>query len=158
MSHQLSPPELGYVDRRRGYKSDDESHLLGGISAFTCNAAGSTTTAVGALPTPATNANVIRVGEEFKIFTAAGAVKEEKIFTVTAVAVAAGTTVTFSPAAAVATASTDVLRLVGTQNTYSNAEMDRRLIALGFTAARVATLTENDKMYQIRQLDDPDSI
>jgi hypothetical protein len=36
--------------------------------------------------------------------------------------------------------------------------MDRRLVALGLTAARVALMTENDKVYQIRILDDAGSL
>jgi photosystem II stability/assembly factor-like uncharacterized protein len=159
MSHQLSPPVSGYVDRRRGYKSDDESHLVAGGAAFTANAAGTTTTIVGADATLATGINVIRVGDEGKIFNSAGAAKEEKIVRVTGAASSTGTTtVTFTPALLANTASGDNFRPVGSGNVYSNAEMDRRLVQLGFTAARVATMTENDKMYQIRQLDDPSSI
>jgi len=158
MSHQLSAPTLGYVDRRRGYKSDDESHLVG-ATIFTANAAGTTLTLVGADGALATGVNVVRVGDEGKIFNSAGVVREEKIVRVIAVASSTGTTtVTFSPTISTNTASGDTLRLVGPSNMYSNAEMDRRLAQLGFTASRVAIMTENDKIYQIRQLDDPGSI
>lgn len=158
MSHQLSPPALNYVDRRRGYRRDDESHAVGPV-VFTANATGTFSSIVGADATLATGANVVRMGDECKLFNAAGAVRSETIVTITSVSSATGsTTVAFTPTLTVASASGDTLRLVGPMNMYSNAEMDRRLVQLGFTAARVATMTENDKIYQIRQLDDPGSI
>src|SRR5690242_19609738 len=58
----------------------------------------------------------------------------------------------------VATVSGDTARLVGNQNLTSTGEKDRRLVALGFSAAYVAKLTENDKDYQLRVSDDPGSI
>lgn len=159
MTHQLgvsTPP--GYIDKRRSYRDDFETRIVAGPVMFTTNALGSTTTAVGANAAPATNTNCIRVGEEFKLFTAAGTLKEEKVFRVTAIAVAGSTTVTFTPAAAVAVASTDTLRLVGVSNQYSSGEKDRRLAELGFTAARINIMTENDKDYQLRISDDPGSL
>ena len=157
MTHQLTPPAIGYVDKRRTYKDDFETRTVMGGAAFTANAGGTTTTLVGADATLATGANVMRVGEEFKLFTTAGVQKQETVFRVTSVASSAGTTtVTFTPAASGATASGDNARLVGAAN--STGDMDRRLVALGFTAARVATMTENDKMYQLRVSDDPGSI
>jgi len=162
MTHQLTAtmaPE--YVDKRRSYRNDFESRVVGGPVAFTTNAGGTTTTAVGANADPTTGVigtNVMRQGDEFKLFSAAGVLKEETVFRVTAIAVAGSTTVTFTPAAAVATISTDTLRLIGGMNQYSSAEMDRRLVQLGFTAARVATLTENDKQMQIRISDDSGSL
>lgn len=156
LSQALSP---GYVDKRRPtLTGDNESRVVGGPTLFTANAGGSTTTIVGANATPSTNTNVLRLDEEFKLFTSAGVLKEEKVFRVTAVAVGGSTTVTFTPAAAVATVSGDQCRPIGVNNQYSSAEMDRRLIALGFPAALVAKLTENDKQMQLRISDDPGSI
>jgi hypothetical protein len=156
VTHQLGDTLHGYVDKRRTRSDDFESHVVAGPVAFTCNATGTTTTAVGANAAPATDTNCIRIGDEFKLFTAAGVLKEEKVFRVTAIAVAASTTLTFTPAAATAPVSTDTLREVGLG--YSTGEKDRRLIALGVATARVATLTENDKDYALRTLDDPGSL
>lgn len=158
MSHQLSPPSLGYVDKRRSYKNDDESHLVG-ATIFTANAAGTTNTIVGIDAVIGSGINVVRYGDEFKLFNTLGNLKEEKIFRVTGAASSTGTTtVTFTPPAAVATASGDTARLVGPMNMYSNAEMDRRLATLGFSANYISKMTENDKIYQIRTLDDPGSL
>lgn len=157
MTHQLGTA-VGYVDKRRKFRDDFESRVTAGPVIFTANGAGSTTTIVGANATPATNVNTLRLGEEFKLFTAAGVLKEETVFRATVVAVAGSTTITFTPAAAVATASTDFARLVGISNQYSTGERDRRLVELGFTAARVATMTENDKAYQLRISDDAGSL
>lgn len=160
MTHQIgSAPAVAYVDKRRLYKDEFEPRVVTGPVVFTANAGGTTTTIVGANATPgAGNVNVIRVGEIFKLFTTAGVLKQETVFRVTAVAVAGSTTVTFTPAAAVATISTDTVRLVDSDALGSSGSKDRRLVALGFTAARVATLTENDKDYQLRVSDDPTSI
>src|ERR1044072_6602326 len=161
MGHQLGVQgdTVGYVDLRRGYRFDEETRVVGGPVLFTCNATGSTTTAVGANATSgATTPNTVRVGEEFKLFTSANVIKVEKVFRITNVAVAGSSTITFTPAAATAPVSGDKLMPVGFNNNYSNAEMDRRLVELGFTAARVATMTENDKLMQIRALDDPGSL
>jgi hypothetical protein len=154
VTHQIGTP--GYVDKRRARQDDFESRMVSGPVAFTCNATGTTTTAVGANATPSTDTNCIRIGDEFKLFTAGNVLKEEKVFRVTAIAVAASTTLTFTPAAATAPVSGDQLKEVGLF--LSTGEMDRRLIALGFSAAYVARLTENDKVYQLRNSDDPDSI
>lgn len=159
MTHQLDAvAHPGYVDKRRGFRDDFESRIVGGPVAFTANATGTTTTIVGANATPATNTNNIRIGDEFKLFTSAGVLKEEKVFTVTGVAVAASTTVTYSPASAVAPVSGDTVKLATTSTQHSSAEMDRRLIALGFSALYVSKLTENDKQLQLRHSDDPGSI
>lgn len=157
MTHQIGSIP-GYVDKRRKYKDDFESRVVAGGAIFTANAAGSTTTIVGANATPATGVNSIRFGEEFKLFTSGNVLKEETVFRVTLVAVAGSTTVTFTPAAAVATASGDIAKLVGATNNYSTGERDRRLVELGFTALQVSKMTENDKMYQIRVSDDPGSL
>lgn len=160
MTHQIgNAPAPGYVDKRRSYRNDFETRVTAGPVVFTANAGGSTTTIVGANAAPGTPTNVVRIGEEFKLFNVTtGTLKEETVFRITAVAVAGSTTVTFTPAAAVATVSGDTMRLVGYSNQYSHGEKDRRLVELGFTAARVATMTENDKDYQIRVSDDPGSL
>lgn len=162
MTHQIGSETHGYVDKRRyvaltrSSKDDFESRVVGGAVAFTCNATGTTTTAVGANAAPATDTNCIRIGDEFKLFTAAGVVKEETVFRVTAIAVAASTTLTFTPAAATAPVSTDTLREVGLG--YSSGEKDRRLLALGVAQTRINAMTENDKDYQLRISDDPGSL
>lgn len=159
MTHQLTAITVNeYIDKRRSYKNDFETRVVSGPVVFTANAGGTTTTIVGANATPATNTNTIRTDEEFKLFNSTGVLKEETVFRVTTIAVAGSTTVTFTPAAAVATVSGDTIKLVGGSNTYSTGDMDRRLVTLGFTAARVATMTENDKLYQIRTSDDPGSL
>lgn len=160
MTHQLTPIVVpGYVDKRRGYRNDFETRIVAGPVVFTANATGTTTTIVGANAAYPAASNVVRIGDEFKLFNVTtGTLKEETVFSVTGVAVAGSTTVTFTPAAATAPISGDTVKLVGVSNQNSTAEMDRRLIALGFTAARVATLTENDKQLQIRTSDDPGSL
>lgn len=159
MTHQINPVNAPhYVDKRRGYRFDLETRIVAGPVVFTANAGGTTTTIVGANATPSTNTNTIRVDEEFKLFNSSGVLKEETVFRVTTIAVAGSTTVTFTPAAAVATVSGDNLKLVGISNQYSNGDKDRRLITLGFSAAHVAKLTENDKDYQLRISDDPGSL
>lgn len=159
MTHLLTAVSApGYADKRRGFRDDFETRIITGPVVFTANAGGTTTTIVGANAAPGAGTNVVRNGDEFKLFNAAGAQKEEKVFTVVSQVVAGSTTITFSPAAAVATVSTDTMKLVGIANSNSPAEKDRRLIALGFTAARIATMTENDKDFQIRTSDDPGSI
>ncbi len=154
MTHQIGTP--GYVDKRRKSRDDFESRMVSGPTAFTANATGTTTTMVGANATPSTDTNCIRIGDEFKLFTSGNVLKEETVFRVTAIAVAASTTLTFTPAAATAPVSGDQAKEVGLF--LSTGEMDRRLLALGFSQARINTLTENDKVYQLRQSDDPDSI
>lgn len=159
MTHQIgSAPAPAYVDKRRLYKDEFEPRVVTGPVVFTANGAGTTATIVGANATVATNVNTVRVGELFKLFTAAGVLKQETVFRITAIAVAGSTTVTFTPAANANTASTDTMRLVSSDAMDSSGSKDRRLVALGFTAARVATLTENDKDYQLRVSDDPTSI
>lgn len=160
MTHQLGAVAIpGYVDKRRLYRNDFETRIVAGPVVFTANATGTTTTIVGANAAYPAASNVVRIGDEFKLFNVTtGTLKEETVFTITGIAVAGSTTVTFSPAAAVAPISGDTMKLVGISNQNSSAEMDRRLVALGFTAARVATLTENDKAYQIRVSDDAGSL
>ena len=102
--------DFAYVDKRKvanpGSPGDSFTHESG-PTIFTANAGGTTTTLVGANATPgAANTNVIRVGEKFRLVNAAGVAKVETVFTVTNVVVAGSTTVTFTPAAKVATVST----------------------------------------------------
>jgi hypothetical protein len=145
-----------YVDKRRSYKDDFESRVVSGPVYFTANAGGTTTTLVGALSNASTAVNVARIGDEFKIFTAANAVKHETIFRITAIAIAGSQTLTFTPAAPVATVSGDYIREVGLG--LSTGEKDRRLVDLGYSLGYIAKLTENDKDYQLRTSDDPGSI
>lgn len=159
-THQISPHiSLGHVDKRRGSPNFDD-RTTRGVALFTANAGGSTTTMLGADAVPNTNDNnVIRRGEKFRLFNNTGVLKQETVFTVTGVASAAGTTtVTFSPAAAANTASGDVARQVNTRDYQSQSDMDTRLLAIGYTQARVDLMTENDKVYAIRLADDPGSM
>ena len=160
MTHQLTLiSDTAYIDKRRSYKNDFETHIVAGPNPLaTANGAGTTTTFVCANAAPGAGTNVVRNGDEFQLFTAGGVAKEATIFTVVSQVVAGSTTITFSPAAAVATASTDVMRRVSMDNQASSADMDRRLLALGFTQARINSMTENDKTYQIRTSDDPGSL
>ncbi len=159
MTHQLTAPHVNFADKRRSRSDDLESRVVTGPVMFTANATGTTTTIVGANATPGTNTNVIRIGDEFKLFNVTtGTLKQETVFRVTAVAVAGSTTVTFTPAAATAPISGDTAKLVQSDDLSSSGNMDRRLIALGFSATYVSKLTENDKLYQLRISDDPGSI
>ncbi len=166
MAQVMTSPSLqvDYIDKRRLALSTTQltnTTRLGPVT-FTANGAGTTTTIVGANAAPGTNdVNVIRRGEDVKLFTAAGVPKEETIFKVTTIAVAASTTVTFTPAAAVATASTDFMRLVGQGSMDDIYDLDARLIALDsttYTQARIDTMTPNDKIYALRTLDDAGSL
>lgn len=157
-THQIGSVELGFVDKRRAV-SDSNSHITRGVALFTANGAGSTTTIVGANAVPNTDdTNVIRRGEKFRLFTSGGVLKQETVFTVTAIAVAGSTTVTFSPAATGATASGDVARQVVAMDYLSQANLDTRLLALGYTQLNLDRMTENDKVYAIRLTDDPGSM
>ena len=146
---------MGVVDKRR--KVGDTSDRIVGRSVYTANGAGTTTTIVGAAPAFDTGTNIMRLKDRFKLFTAGGVLKEETVFTVTAIN-AAGTSVTFTPAAAGATASTDVARKVSAETYFDEAAMDARLAELNssyYTTARLLQMTFNDKRYAIRILDDP---
>ncbi len=162
MAHMLgSNVNVGFVDKRRSgtTKADKDTHVSRGTAGFTANASGTTTTIVGANAAPGTNdVNVVRRGEKFRLFNSSGVLKEETVFEITSIAVAASTTVTFSPAAAVATASGDVARLVDLFNFQDEETLDSRLIALGYTQATINAMTQNDKVYAIRLADDSSSI
>lgn len=142
---------LGVVDKRRDLTSGDE-HLrfVHHEAEFTANDAGTTTTIVGADPA---SGEGMRIDDKFKLFNASGLI-EETVFRVTTSASATGvTTVTFTPAAAVATVSGDEARLVSL-NQYQDAEsVDRALKAVSATSysdARLRQMTHNDKMYALR--------
>lgn len=158
-THQIgSNIELGFVDKRRT-APDSNTHVSRGVALFTANAGGTTTTLVGANAAPGTDdTNVIRRGERFRLFTAAGVLKQETVFTVSNIAVAASTTITFTPAANGATASGDIARQVGVSDFTSQATMDARLLALNYSQANIDKMTENDKVYAIRLADDPGSM
>jgi hypothetical protein len=158
-THQIgNSVSTEFVDKRRT-APDFNTHTTRGVALFTANGAGTTTTIVGANAVPNTDdTNVIRRGERFRLFTAAGVLKEEKVFTVSNIAVAGSTTVTFTPAAAGATASGDVARQVGVSDFVSQLAMDTRLLAAGYTQAQLDFMTENDKVYAIRVKDDPGSM
>lgn len=159
--HMLGPAvELGFIDKRKSSNgksaADPFSHQTTRYTLFTANAGGTTTTLVGANATPGTEvaaSNVVRIGDTLRLFTAAGVVKEETVFRVTGVAVAGSTTVTFTPAAAVATASTDVARLTGTDGIDDSDSLDQTLTKLNsttYTASMLNSMTENDKVFAIR--------
>ena len=151
-----------YVDKRKAGLSGADTRITG-ITIFTCNATGTTTTAKGADAVPATaDTNVIRRGEKFKLFTSAGAAKEETIFRVTGIASAAGTTtITFTPAAATAPVSTDVLKRASIDYTDDLGDLDFRLNQLDSTTyslTKLDQMTLNDKIYALRTVDDAGSL
>lgn len=163
--HMLTPPSLGFIDKRRssaGASVADEHTRKVGKTFFTTNAAGTTTTAVGADATVATGTNVARLGDKFKLFNSSGALKEETVFEITGVASSAGTTtVTFTPAAAAASGSGSTLRFVGVDDYKDNESLDERLNAINstlYSQANLDKMTQNDKVYALRVNDDPGSL
>jgi len=102
--------ELGDAQTEPSYMLfDDPQGSLAGrqIVSATANAAGTTTT----IKVPDASAtNLLFKGDFFQLYTSGGALKEKTVFQATALSSAAGTTtITFSPAAAVSTANTDVM-------------------------------------------------
>lgn len=159
-THQISPHiSLGYVDKRRT-SPDFNDRTTRGVALFTANANGTTTTILGADAVPATDdTNVIRRGEKFRLFDSSDVLKEETVFTVSDIASAVGTTtVTFTLAAAVATASGDVARQVTTRDYQSQSNMDTRLLDIGYPQSDLDKMTQNDKIYALRVEDDPGSM
>ncbi len=156
----LSNPESGWIDKNRTSNAPNQD---GGISQaagtiFTATGAGSTTTLVGAAASLTTSVNAARLGERFVLVDSTGKLKEAKVFTVT---VHNGTTtITFTPAAAVATANGDRAVLVSGDPFADNASMDQKLLAIGgvYTQKYIDTLTQNDKVYAIRQFEVPDNV
>lgn len=154
--------EVGYVDKRKALSAaaDPSTHIRTKSAAvFTANGAGTTTTIVGANAAPGTNDNnVIRRGDKFVLYNSTPTLKQETIFTVTGVAVAGSTTITFSPAANGATASGDTARFVGLRDLNDEQGLDARLLALSYTQSQINQMTQNDKVYAVRLADDPESI
>lgn len=154
--------DVNYVDKRKALSAagDPSTHIRNrGIATFVANGAGTTTTIVGANAAPGANdSNVIRRGDKFVLYTGAGVLKQETVFTVTGVAVAASTTVTFTPAAAGATASGDVARFLGLTDVRDEQSLDARLLTIGYTQAQINSMSQNDKVYAVRLADDPESI
>jgi len=160
MAHQIgSMVDASYVDKRRKPFGDTFNHTVLGL-LFTCNAGGSTTTLVGAVAVLNTGVNVARLGDRFMLQNAAGVPKEFTIFTVTAIG-ATGTPVTFTPAAAVATVSTDKAMLVDSSGVDDEASLDAALTAFNatlYSAVRLAQMTQNDKVYAFRLINDPTGV
>lgn len=162
--HMLTPPDQSFTDKRRGRNgtsvADENTRRVGKIF-FTTNAAGTTTTAVGALSTVATGVNVVRLGDKFKLFDSSGVLKEETVFEITDVTDGASKTVTFTPAAAAASGSGSTLRFVGVDDYKDNESLDERLNAISSTTysqANLDKMTQNDKVYALRLNDDPGSL
>jgi hypothetical protein len=144
---------INFVDKRKATSTvaDPYMHTSSkSVAGFTANATGTVNTT--------NDNNIIRRGEEFQLFNAAGAKKEETIFTVTGIAVAGSTTVTYTPASAVAPVATDVARLVGMSDYEDNNDLDARLVTLGYTDPQINVMTQNDKVFAIRQADNADGI
>lgn len=152
--------ELGFVDKRKssGGKAAGDAfmHQLTRYILATANATGTTTTLVCANATPGTDTattNVVRIGDTFRLFTSAGVVKEETVFRVTAVVVAASTTITYTPASAVAPVSTDIAKLVGLDSFEDNDALDQALTkinATSYTPSRLTLMNQNDKVFALR--------
>lgn len=158
--------DFAYVDKRKVTKSgsagDGFTHESGPI-IFTANAGGSATTLVGANAVPNTNdVNTVRRGEKFRLVNAAGVAKEETVFRITGIAVAGSTTVTFTPAAAVATVSTDAAKMVNSDFLSDEDSLDNFLLTVNggasYTAARLQQMTQNDKIYAVRLHSDTDGL
>lgn len=161
-NHQLGSIDMGFVDKRKAVGYNDPNSDFVGPIIFTANATGTTTTIVGANAAPGTNdVNVVRRTDRFKLYTAAGVPKEETVFSITSVAVAGSTTVTFSPAAAVAPVATDTAKAVDVGYIGSDAELDARLTAISatsYTASRLSMMSVNDKIYAVRRESDSQGI
>jgi hypothetical protein len=160
VTHLLSNPETGWIDKFRSGKLTDADDFVAGAAGtiFTANGAGTTTTLVGAAANLTTSLNCARIGERFVLVTSAGAVKENTVFTVTAHN--GTTTITFTPAAAASTASGDKAVLVSGNAYTDNASLDQKLLAIGgvYTQAYIDKMTQNDKVYAIRQFEQPESV
>ena len=153
--------KFDFMDSRRARQDQGGvyNRIVGSRTIFTANGAGTTTTIVGANAAPGTNdVNTIRRGERFKLFTSAGVLKEETVFEVTNIAVAASTTVTFAPAAAGATASGDFAKQVGLYDLEDPEALDGALTAIDgtvYSADRLAQMTLKDMVFAYRQKVDP---
>ena len=156
--HTLSRPEIGAIEKNKTGRGPQGSLMAAGDRIFTATGAGTTTTMVGAAANLSTSTNCARIGERFVILdTATGKLKEDKVFQVTAHN--GTTTITFTPAAAVATASGD--RAIPVGGTFAdNDGLDQYLLAAGgvYTQAYVDKMTQNDKVYAIRQMVASDTV
>lgn len=161
--HMFGPAiELGFIDKRKSSNgkaaADPFTHQTNRYTLATANGAGTTTTLVCANATPGVEGasmNVARVGESFRLFNSGGTLKEETVFTVTTIAVAGSTTITFTPAAAGATASGDIAKLVGSEGFDDSASLDATLTKLlpgVYTSSMLNSMTENDKVFAIRSI------
>jgi len=137
------------------------------VRAFTANGAGTSTTIVGA--NAQASAASLKVGDRVRLYVAANTLKDILLFTITNIAVAGSTTITFTPATtgAVATASTDYISQsldisdITTTVSYADiASLDARLLAIGgaFTQLRLNSMTVNDKFYALRLADDSEMV
>lgn len=158
--HMLAPIELGFIDKDKNARGDGKNHRPGGsyqganAAPFLCTGPGTTTTLVGAAANLTTSLNCLRLGERFVLTNAAGVPKENTVFTVTAHN--GTTTVTFTPAAAVATANGDQARLVSSDAFSDMDALDAALIATGvYTQAKCDQMNLNDKIYAYRTIMDP---
>jgi hypothetical protein len=158
--------DFAYVDKRKvakpGSAGDGFTHESG-PTIFTANATGTTATIVGANAVPNTNdVNTVRRGEKFRLCTAAGVAKEETVFRITNIAVAGSTTVTFTPAAAVAPVSTDICKMVNSDFLSDESSLDTLLLTVNggasYTQARLDQMTQNDKVYAVRLHTDADGL
>lgn len=157
-TYLLARPEEGYADKYRTGRNTDGSTRVAGNVVFTATGAGSTTTIVGAAASVTASTNIPRIGDKVMIFTSAGVPKHDTVHTIT---VHNGTTtVTFSPAAASATASGDTLRLTSGDPYTDNDSLDAKLLAMGgmYTQANIDKMTQNDKIYAVRQSLNPNSV
>lgn len=160
VTHLLTPPEMGFIDKfRSGALKDADDFVAGaGNTIFTANAGGTTTTLVGAAASLTTSVNAARLGERFILVDSTGKIKEPTVFTVT---VHNGTTtITFTPAAAAATASGDKAVLVSGDPYTDNGSLDAKLLAIGgvYTQKYIDSMTQNDKVYAIRQAEVAESV
>jgi len=156
--HMLSAPDVNFTDPRRNNPSPDSDSQSVGEVIFTANATGTTTTLVGA--TQADGVNAVRVGDKGVIFNASGVQRDNyRVVTVTGVDTDTSDTITFSPALEAATATGFTLRSVNPEAYVDNTSLDARLVAAGgcYTQAYVDGMTQNDKVYAVRLLDDPTS-
>lgn len=153
---------INYVDKRKSTSASAFPNCRvnsGNKQLFVANAVGTNNTIVGANAAPANNDNNnVRRSDEFMIYNSAGQPKELTTFMPSAIAVAASTTITFTPNAQAATAVGDFLVGVGLNDYEDPMDMDTRLNQINSTSypqSRLDTMTENDKIYALRVETDP---
>lgn len=156
MTHLIGAVDFGFVDKRRNALGDENLQLSTGPNIFSANAAGTTSTMVGASAAPGTNNNnVVRRGDKFHLLNAAGNWKEGAVFRVTNIQTdtpgVGSSTVTFTPNAATATANGDSMELITYAEAMDQESLDRRLSGIsGYSQATLNTMTLNDKLYALR--------